>query len=274
MQTNFLEALARLAKLTAQIKDYSNRVPGLQYATVTAIDETKRMIQVSREAQGGQAHSDFFMAGRRSPFEDEPLPPIGTTVVIGCINGDPHDLVLLRTIANATNPPDITQAKPKDDLTTEIPGDERRAVTGNVFAAVQGERTEEVEKDFSLSCRGQTLTIEATEGNIEILALGVASEALMSGGSQAIVRGSQLVRLENASGTYIQMAGGALTMGNSVGQFWQLGQSGGLTNLVWDLGGQSVQIINCSGFSINGLQVATVTAVDSRGDALVTKGWA
>lgn len=259
---SFIDLLARLSKVEAQIQELDTRVHPLQVATVTEIDDDRRMIRVTREVQGAQAQDYFLQAGRRSSCEDEPLPPVGTTVLVGAANGDPHDLHLIRTLCNDTNPPDPTQRSPRDDMTIEIPGDERRTVAGNQVNQTGGDRADEVTGEYSLTAKGQSLTIDALTGGMELTALV----------GDVVVRGMRSVRLEDGSGSFILLAAGTVTIGNAAGQTWQLGVGTG-GGCSWNLNGGKAALTNCTGFTINGKEVIVVGSTDSDNDVNNTRGY-
>jgi hypothetical protein len=282
MPTPFMSALAELVKLLPQIRELCTRQGSIQEAVVTQnADPTGfRRIKVTREAQGGQSESDWIPCGRSSSFTDEPIPPIGTHCLIALVNGDPHKPFFLRTLSNATNPPDTGQLAPTQDNTAEIPGNDRKLVTGDRFKEVKGEQNEIIGDNCFLTVKGKKYHIDAEFGEILVTALaeGVgaitieASELVhllsMAGAGVVKAEAKTLIRFEQGS-AYAQMQNGVWSFGNADGQTWTMG--GG--QWTWNLAGQAVEVTNCTGFTINGKEVIVVGSTDSDQDVNNTRGY-
>ncbi|HEY9747266.1 MAG TPA: phage baseplate assembly protein V [Allocoleopsis sp.] len=263
MPNAFTTALAELVRLLPQIRELCQRQPTLQEAIVTRNDDPTgfRRIKATRAAQGGQAETDWFPAGRSSSTSDEPIPSVGTHILIGLVNGDPHQPFFLRTLSNQTNPPDSNQLNPTNDNTEEIPGDERRAIAGDRTTTVGGERSETIEGDCYLLVKGEKYAIDAEFGEILITAL--------AGGVGAVrVEAADTIRFQQG-GAYAQMQNGAWTFGNADGMKWTFGGS----SWQWDANGAAIRIVNASDVSINGKSIAVVGAEDDRGDNLIDRGY-
>lgn len=269
MTPDFLRNLVELVKLLPQIRELCTRQPPLQEAIVTDNNDPTgmRRIRVTREAQGGQSQSDWIPAGRATCFSDEPIPPVGTMVLIGLVNGDPHKPYYIRTLSNATNPPDVGQLSPVNDNTTQIPGDDRQHVSGNRFIEVKGEKEEVVTGDSYLVVKGKKYSITQEYGEILV-------EALAEGVGTIRMEAADLMRFKQGE-AYAQMSGGVWEFSDKFGQKWTMGGGGLTQEWVWDLNGGSIRIINCTGFSINdnAKQVCTIGSTDSDGDTQVTRGW-
>lgn len=220
-----------------------------------------RRIRVTREAQGGQSDSDWFPCGRASSFTDEPIPPVGTHCLVALVNGDPHKPFFLRTLSNQTNPPDQGQLNPTQDNTTQIPGDDRHVIGGDRFTGIVGALTQEIGSDCTITCKGQTYHIDAELGELLFTALA-------TGVGTVTVQAADKIRFEQG-GAYAQMENGQWTFGSADGMKWTLG--GG--TWTWDAGGAAIRIVNASDVTISNKSIATIGAVDSRGDAIVTRGW-
>lgn len=260
---NFTAAIAELIRLLPQIRELCTRQHALQEAIVTRNDDPTglRRIRVTREAQAGQSETDWFPCGRSSSTSDEPIPPVGTHCLIGLVNGDPHKPFFLRTLSNNTNPPDTGQLDPTADNTTQIPGDDRHLVKGDRFVGVDGAHTEEIGGDCVITCKGETYQLNAEFGELLFTALSTGVGAVT-------VQAADKIRFEQG-GAFAQMQNGAWTFGNADGMTWTFG--GGAWN--WNAAGAAIRIVNASDVTILGKSVATIGATDSRGDALVTRGW-
>jgi hypothetical protein len=244
--SNFLEILAGAQTASQFARDAIGRVPSLQIAIVANIDDplNMRRIKVAVASKGALIETDWALAMRLIPGYDPPLPTVGTTVLVGAVNDDPHDYVWFGPVINQTNPQDANQADPAADNTLTIPGattesvggDATYKVGGDVDREIKGDENHRVDQDLVVEC-GQTLT------------------------------------LKNDSGASITLApGGFVTITDAYGRKLIWGAGGG-TQYQWDLGGASIEAINVANFSINSKQIATVGAVDSRGDTLVARGW-
>lgn len=254
MSDSFIKLLARLSKLEAELQELRSRTHSIQIATVTDVRESDRMIRVSREAQGGQSQSPWFPAGRSQRHTDEPLPIPGTTVVVALVEGNPHDLILLRTLGNDTNPPDPNQNAPLNDNTTEIPGNDRTIILGKQFHGIAGDEERETDGTTSIKTNGETYRIETPYGRIEIEARNT-------------------ITLKNQAGAKLTLEqNGSVTLESAFGQRWVMGGANG-DQWEWNLNGNAVSIVNASGFSLNGKEVLVIGSIDTRGDANTTRGY-
>lgn len=252
--SNFIQLLARLAKLEGELQELRSRTHAIQIATVTDVREADRMIRVTREAQGGQSQSPWFPGGRANRHTDEPLPLPGTTVVIALVEGNPHDLILLRTISNDTNPPDTGQKAPINDNTTEIPGNDRTIISGKQFHGIAGDEERETDGKTIIKTNGEAYRVETPYGRVEVEARNT-------------------IVLKNKAGASLTLEqNGSVTLRNSAGQIWTLGGSSG-SQWVWDLAGASINVINAGGFTINGKQVIVVGSTDSDNDVNNSRGY-
>jgi hypothetical protein len=251
---NWISLLGRMAKLEAELQELRSRTHAIQFAQVTAVDQQQRRIKVSREVQGGQSQSDWIPAGRSNRHTDEPLPLPGTLVLVALVEGNPHDMVLLRTIANDTNPPDNDQQNPENDNTTEIPGNDRTIILGNKTHGVAGEESRETDGAVRILCNGSEYTIATPYGLVEISARNT-------------------ITLKNAAGASITLGQlGTVVLQDAYGHKLTLGGGNGST-LEWDLGGALVDVINASGFQINGKEVIVVGSTDTDGDVNNNRGY-
>lgn len=249
--SNVLALLSRLATIEGQLQDLVSRTHSIQIATVTDIRESDRTIKVTRESQGGQSQSDWIQAGRSTCYTDEPLPPIGTTVLIAAVEGNPHDLYLLRTLTNQTNVPDDRQSNPRSDHTEEIPGNKREAIAQESIREVGGNETIAIDGKYQVEVKGGEITINSKYGLMNLKAM-------------------DRITIQNAAGAKITLLeNGTVVLENSLGMRFTLGGS----NFAIDLNGKPLNIVNAQNFTVNGAEIASVGAIDTDGDQIVSRGW-
>ncbi|MGJ3244932.1 MAG: phage baseplate assembly protein V [Elainellaceae cyanobacterium] len=169
--------------------------------------KSQRRIKVSDPAVPSLS-SYWFRRLASSPFKDEPLPPVGSTVYVFFADGDPSDGFYL-PLVNNTNPP-LDKGDAINDHYEEIPGDR------NIFVAGK----------FTLKNEAGIKVHGSDDGTYSI---------------------------ENASSTKITI------------------QPSGAIEI--DASGNTFSITNASDATIEGKSVATIGAVDTSGDALITRGW-
>lgn len=278
--SNYWSAIADLIKMLPYLKELLTRSHILQVATVTNNEDPmgQRRIKVSTEAMGAMSETYWIQAGRISSYSDEPLPPVGTTVLVGFVEGDSSDGFLLRTLSNNRNPPDTSQANPIKDNTHEIPGDERRQIAGDRKVEIGGDEERIVQGDLSISCKGEKISIDAPQGDIEVSASGGGNIKISGSFNVDVLTkktisivGDQKITLRQGNATLIA-ADGYWELTNASGQRFRFGGFGsGIIEL--DLNGAQMNLINASDIQIQGKSIATVGAIDSRGDALVSRGW-
>lgn len=262
---NHLGAIAELIQLLPHIKELLTRSHFLQLATITNNDDPlqKRRVKVSTEAMGQQSESYWVQCGRSQSHTDEPIPPVGTTVLIGFVEGDASDGYILRTLANDTNPPDNSQSAPLLDNTEEISGSDRRSVVGDSQHLVAGNHTQTIYGDMTVTCQGDTLSVTTPTGNINISAAGGVGEVSISG--------DYLVKLQQG-GASLVATGGSWVFTNASGQSWVLGGASG-SEWSFNMGGATLNIANAGDVQINGKSVAVVGAKDTHSDTLVNRGY-
>ena len=250
------DLLARFSALEAKLNTLVGRSSSIQIATVTNNNDPQnlRRIRVSTETQGGVSQSYWVQTGRSQTHTDEPLPPINSTVLIACCQGDPHDMYVLRTICNDRNPPDPRQNDPIIDHSSEIQGSEYKNVTGDRSHQIRGDETIEVGGNLSIQSSGGSLKVRSDMGRLDISALDTITIRCDSGSSISLLASGAIVLQDGAGRT--------LTLPGLVG-----------SPSLFDLNGTAINVINANGFTINSVSVATVGALDSRGDTLVNRGW-
>ncbi len=167
------------ADLVKANQGLQGRVQGLAYGIVSVTDDPLGLgrIQCLDASKGGRSNTNWLY--RSLPFSSfsPPLPLAGETVLMGFIDGDPHQGVYFGSMQNLRNP----VINSGDDLVIKV---------GSVIVTVK------------------------PEGNMEIT---------------------------------------------------------GVTGLT--MAAESVEFTQATSVTINGSQVCTVGAMDSRNDTLVTKGW-
>lgn len=94
------------------------RVQGIQYGIVSDTKDPLRLgrIQVFDAAKGGKSTTDWLIRVLPFPGFSPPLPLVGDTVLIGYIDGNPHDGIYFGSLQNAINPV-INQG---DDLVIQV----------------------------------------------------------------------------------------------------------------------------------------------------------
>ena len=251
------DLLARFSALEAKLNTLVSRSSSIQIATVTNnIDpQNLRRVRVSTETMGGVSQSYWVQTGRSQTHTDEPIAPIGSTVLIACCQGDPHDMYVLRLLCNEKNPPDPRQNDPIIDNSVEIQGSEYFGVTGDRSHQIRGNETIEVGGNLSIKSSGGSLIVRSDMGRLDISALDTIT-----------------IRCESGASSISLLASGAIVLQDGAGRTLTLPGLAGSPSL-FDLNGTVINVINASGFTINGASVATVGALDSRADTLVTRGW-
>jgi hypothetical protein len=258
--------IAELIKFLPLLRDLSKRSLYDRLAVVTdnRDPDGQRRVRVSLSSQGGLTQSYWAQCGRSAVHSDEVLPEIGTTVLVGAVEGNPNELYVKRSYCNATNPPDPTQGDPVKDHTIQVPGNQRHTIGGDSYKGIGGKEERITQGDVTVTSKGDRLSINCPYGDIEILATDAGNEIL--------IKGSYKVRLEQ-EGAYLEGKGGAWTFGNASGQRWTFGGAGGGSEWTWNVNGGSIDVTNCSGFAINGRDVIVVGSRDSDGDVNNQRGY-
>ncbi len=199
--------------------------------------ENLRRIRVSNPSKPAIA-SDWIQRMSGSPGVDDPLPAIGQTVLCFFVDGSETQGWYLCGL-NMTNPP----LKKEDSIK-----DSYREVKGDRSLQVQGWVMERSEEDHTISVKEDVILKNDKGSEIHIY----------QGGAIRI------------SAFNIDITVGGLSGG--------LGRETDLeiyaeSKVTLDLNGQELQILNTSDVKIGSKSVATVGALDSSGDVLITRGW-
>ena len=251
------DLLARFSALEAKLNTLTQQVSPFQVCVVTDNNDPAglRRIRVSRSVQAGVSHSYWAYAGRSQTHTDEPLPAVGSTVLVGAVDGDPHDLIFIKTICNDRNPPDLRQSNPILDHSSEVQGDEYKNVTGDRSHQIRGDETIEVGGNLSIKASGGSLKVRSDMGRLDISALDTITIRCESGASSISLLASGAIVLQDG-------AGRTLTLPGLVG-----------SPSLFDLNLTSLNIVNASDATINSKSICVLGALDSRGDTLVNRGW-
>ncbi len=243
--TNLIELLHNSQKVNQIALDSQGRSP---YPTLGVVvknehPEKKRMIKVAL-ASSPQLESDWLRRVSTTPFVDEPLPIIGQTVLVLWADGLETNGYFL-TVNNLTNPPRDKEDIIKD-YSAEIPGNKSILVNGDDGLTVKGEVKVNSEK---------SVTTKADEDCKVEVKRNFIAQAL-----QAItLSAAQYILLQAGSWFFKLYSNGTSEMGGSV--------------LTVDCAGLGINFVNVGTMTINGKSVATVGAVDTDGEPLVSKGW-
>lgn len=242
---NLIELLHNSQKATQVALDSQGRSP---YPTLGVIvqnvdPEKKRRVKVAL-ASSPQLESDWLRRLDISPFSDPCVPTIGQTVLVLWADGLETNGYYL-TVNNLTNPPRDKEDIVKD-YSSEIPGNKSVLVNGNDDLTVKGEALITSEKSVTtkadLDCKVEVKRNFIAQA-LQAITLSAAQYILLQAGTWAFKLYS--------NGTS-EMTGGILTV---------------------NCGGFGLAFTNVGTMTINGKQICTTGAVDSRGDSLVTKGW-
>jgi hypothetical protein len=228
--------------------DLENRelFPTIAVVTNNKDPDNQRRIKVALPASPG-LESDWIRPLQTSPNLDPPLPQIGSTVLYLSVDGTLNNWYL--NCINDTNPP----------LEKEDPVNDHRERT-------PGKRILDVVKDFAIKVL-KNLFIDA-DGNINIKAGKKVTISNTAGASLTLHEAGVAILSDNLGNTIV-LGGSTNGLGYSSDLIWEI-QTG---NIRFNLNGNAVEFLNAGNVSINSKSVTTLTATDSRGDTLVTRGY-
>jgi len=229
------------------------------YPLVAAVSDNKdpdnkRRIKVSDPTKGGKVDSEWIKPMRIMPQLDTPMPRIGDSVLLLFLNGDPLDGLYI-PMSNETNQP-LDKVDPINDLSQIIPGNEIKKVIGNIETTISGE--------ISKFVNGVS-----EEFYDKFYKLYSKAEMILSSKTSMLVQGDIIASLAS-QGCSVTLTNGVITWSWANGSKTMTMVDG---NVAMNLGGGTFSIIGASGASINGKQIATIGALDTRGDTLTTRGW-
>lgn len=228
--------------------DLENRdlFPALAVVTNNKDPDGKRRIKVALPASPG-LESDWIRPLQTSPNLDPPLPKIGSTVLYLSVDGTLNSWYL--SCVNDTNPP----------LEKEDPVNDHRERT-------PGKRWLDVAKDFFTKCLAN-LFIDA-DGNINIKAGKKVTISNTAGASLTLHEAGVAILSDNLGNTIV-LGGSTNGLGYASDIICEI-QTG---NIRFNMNGNAVEFLNAGNVAINSKSVTTLTAQDSRGDTLVSRGY-
>ncbi|MEH1803216.1 MAG: phage baseplate assembly protein V [Nostoc sp.] len=242
---NIFEILNQSSRANQIALDQQGRMPYPTLAIVTnnKDDQNKRRIKVSFPSSPS-LESDWIRRLDIAPRVDANLPPINSTVLILFVDGLESNAYYL-PIINDTNPP-----KDKEDIVNDyyssIPGSKNVSVNGTDTLNVSGEVAINSEK---------SITSTTTEDVKAYSKRNIFMQAL-----QAItLSAAQYVLLQAGTWFFKLYSNGTSEMGGGI--------------LTINCGGFGINFTNVGTMTINGKSVTTLTATDSRGDTIISKGW-
>ena len=99
---NFIQAILNLERQAQALGEFEGKVPAIALGTVTDTADPLGWHRVKASLPGGE--TDWLWACY-PPGLSLPIPPIGATVVIAFVGGNPHTGVVLGVLVNQRNPP-------------------------------------------------------------------------------------------------------------------------------------------------------------------------
>ena len=265
-----LNILSESIKANQFALDMKGRSFGLKFCTVTDNRDPlgMRRLKVTTESVAGLVSTDWLLRLPIVPNYDPPLPAVGTSVICGFIDSNPHDGLWLGVTCNDTNPADDTQENYIDDSTIRIPGNNKELIGGNDTQTVEGDRTTAIKGDYTHTTDGdENRTVQGEHTHTVNQAESRRTD------ENLVISCGQSITLKTDSGASLTLAAnGAVVLRDAYNHVWTLGGANG-SDWVWDLNGATVQIVNAGGITVNGHQVAVVGARDSEGDVLVSRGY-
>lgn len=192
--------------------------------------------------------SDFLRRLSFLPYDDPPLPPIGSTVLCLFDNGDETRGWYIQC-QNATNPA-FEKESPQDDWWRETPGHKTELVGRDRQTTVKGEDSERVEENQVISV-GKQLTLQNDAG---------ASLTLHESGA---------VILRDKWNNRMVLGGASGGLGEPTDFVWET-LSG---NVRWNLNNNQLNIVNAADVTIAEESVIVVGSTDSDGDTNNNRGY-
>lgn len=275
--SEFFKILAQSEKANQYALDMEGRTSALQFAIVTNVDDPLKLrrIRCTTESKGGLTETDWLMPVKVLPYFDPPIPPVGSSVLIGFIDNDPHDGIFFGSTINRTNPEDKDQESPLNDNTQTIPGNSKEEIGGWFEETIKGYLKQTVEKYAEVLIKDyldHTVEKDEDRRTDENLTVDVGKTITIQNDAGAFIKLTELgaVIISDAFGNRLVLGGSSATEAGATSDFMWDTVSG---NCNWNLGGNAIQLTNASGVAISGKQVATLGAVSTDGSVLVNKGW-
>ena len=275
---DIIEAIANATKAAQSTEDQKGRESAALFgaATNNADPVNQRRIKATTEAKGGLSEMDWAMRCLPTPFWDPPLPHPGMSLALDCFSGDTHDAQYAGVMVNRVNPP-FEKADPVNDdwrlipgiQTLQVVGDRNTEIGGDESRAIEGGLTTTVGKDDSLTVKGDLTA--AIDGDRSETTKGDGSERT---DKTLVIEGGQSVTIKNDAGASLTLStAGFIVLSDAFGHSITLSGGIGGTGVAWNLGGDSLNLVNVGDVTIDGRSVAVVGARDDEGDALVNRGY-
>jgi Type VI secretion system/phage-baseplate injector OB domain len=291
--TDFFTALANTASAAALAENLRGRQPFFQRGVVTDNTPTepdkiaRRCLRVIIPTMG--ATNTFWLERINvAPADDPPLPEIGTTVLVGFYNGNPHDGFWIGAATNLKNPP-FEQGDAVRDSSSTVRGNRERSVLGREFDLVAGDREFETqgnydrvtegqenrrtERDLDVSGGGSMTIANDAQCRVHHDATGFTCHTDKTGAGFGAMNG--MIAIADRFGNVLGL-GGATGLGSNGKPTGSPGNRAGgsfATDVTINLNGQALHFQNAGDVTINGQSIAVVGARDSRGDVLVDRGY-
>lgn len=260
------ECLLYCYKMVKRSEEMTGRrvFPILSVVTNNNDPEDRRRIKIADPLFGGVVESGWIRPIRVSQNQDNPLPQLNQMVIVWFVDGDSEKGFYL-PIINDTNPT-RDKSDPVNDSAVRIEGNNTLNIDKNDNLSIGGNQTIAVTGEQNINVDGKK--IENIGGAID---QNVTGKIEVRSESTILIDAQGNIIIKNDSGAFISLGGsGEVLIQDSAGRKLRLG---GAFNSTWDLNGLPMQFINATSVKINAKEIATVGAVDSRGDTITNKGW-
>jgi hypothetical protein len=248
------------------MKEVINNLPNLEnrrlFPTLAIVlknkdPEERRRIIIADPLFEGKVESNWIRPIRVTQDSDPPLPEVGQTVLVWYVNGDLEQGFYLPVILDSN--PSRVKEDSINDSSQKIPGNLSLVVDKNSTLEIRENQQVTVDGDRAESVLGEMGV--GVSGNLDI-----RTEQVLT------IEAGQSVRISTDSGAFISLStAGYVTVQDAFGRRITLGGTSGFGE--WDLNSLPLKVINATSFTINNKEIATVSAVDSRGDSLTSRGW-
>ncbi|AND75601.1 baseplate assembly protein [Nostoc phage A1] len=238
--------------------------PILSVVTNNNDPEGRRRVKIADPLFGNLIESNWIRPIRVSQNQDNPLPQINQMVIVWFVDGDSEKGYYLPIINDAN--PSREKDDPVNDSAVRIEGNNTIRIDKNDSETVGGNQTVAIAGEQNINVDGNL--IENIGGDID---QNVTGKIEVRSESTILIDADGTIIIKNDSGAFISLGGnGEVLIQDSQGRKIRLG---GAFNSTWDLNGLPMAFINATSVTIAGKQIATVGAVDTRGDTIVNKGW-
>jgi hypothetical protein len=257
--------LAESLKANQISLDLRHRTLSMVFATVVDNRDPLglRRVKCSTESKAGLTTTDWLLQLVPWPYHDPPLPAIGTSVIIGFIDGDPHDGFFVSVCISDVNPADTEQQNPVEDNTLYIPGDNKETIGGDSTELIEGNHKHTIKQDETRLTEGKLdSTVKGNETRQTDLTLSVSA--------------GQSITLTTASGASLTLtAAGVATLSDAFGNKMTVGGASGgggyASDLEWECQGD-LNLTVSGKLLVNGNEVCVTGAMDTMGDQIIESG--